>query len=172
MKTTAQTAVEYLLITSFLLVITGIIFAYSLFIYSDSVAQSTANSAVASIVNAVDQVYALGQGSTLFFEVDVPQNINNVQLIRLPPNCVTLNNCTKTALVLKLQTSGGVADIVKSAKGEFKFVIYGPYTDNNENDATLLALKRQGHYFLKAYWDPIQPAITVCLHEPDGTCQS
>lgn len=173
MNSRGQSAVEYLIITSFLLVITGIIFAYSLFIYTDSVSSSTANNAVNSIVNTVDQVYALGPGSTLFVEINIPQNISNLELKNLPEPCIPpptsllpgQTRCIKTAMILKLSTSGGVSDVAKSAKGLFEFS--GP---------TETALKKQGHYFVKVSWDSSlnssQNIITVCLHDGDGTCQT
>lgn len=183
MNSKGQSAVEYLIITSFLLVITGIIFAYSLFIYTDSVSSSTANNAVNSIVNTVDQVYALGPGSSLFVNVDIPQNISDLQLLQLPegeagcympsdnpaPNQVA---CQKTALIFKLSTSAGISDIAKSAKGLFEF-----FGDTQGNPGkTSLALKRQGRYSLKVSWDSFggtqQTVINVCLHNEDGTCQS
>ncbi|MBU0636073.1 pilus assembly protein, partial [Candidatus Micrarchaeota archaeon] len=129
MNQKGQTAVEYLITTSFLLLITGIIFAYGLFIYTDSVASSTARTAVSSIVNTINQVYALGPGTALFISVDIPQNIGDIKIE---------STSSHSALVFQLQTSGGLSDISETAKTTFEFS--GP----TEND-----LKQEGRYPLK-----------------------
>ncbi len=76
----AQTAVEYLLLTSFLLIASGLIFAYTTTNYQESANIGLAKGAVSGIVNVADQTYALGEGSVLFFEVESPPNMTEVRM--------------------------------------------------------------------------------------------
>lgn len=153
MNQNGQTSVEYLITTSFLLVITGIIFAYGLFIYTDTVANSTANSAVSGIINAVNQVYALGPGSVLFITVDTPRNVHRV----FTENSETTN---RTALVFELQGTGGLTQISETSQTRFDFY---------NSDWTLGQIQKEGRYPLKVFW--ITSTIQVCLTDQTGNCQ-
>ncbi|MDO8625151.1 MAG: hypothetical protein Q7R47_03640, partial [Candidatus Diapherotrites archaeon] len=72
--------IEYLLVTSFLLVASGLIFAYATNNYQQSASTGLARGAVTSIVNAAEQTYALGDGSVIFIEVEIPSNITDVKM--------------------------------------------------------------------------------------------
>lgn len=134
MNVRGQTAVEYLITTSFLLVITGIIFAYALFIYTDSTASSTGRSAVSTIVNAVDQTYALGPNNIIYTETEIPPNVFDVFSQTNADNNVT-------AFVIRLKTSAGISDVAKSARTLFVL-----------DAAAQGALKVQGRYRVKVSW--------------------
>jgi hypothetical protein len=75
---------EYLLLTSFLLVASGLIFAYANSSYSQALNLGLAKSAVGGIVNAADQTYALGRGSVMFLEIDTP---DATQSLRVDNTC-------------------------------------------------------------------------------------
>lgn len=150
-----QSAVEYLVTTSFLLIITGIIFAYALFIYTDSTSTSTAKSAVITIVNTVDQVQALGPENVLYTEVEIPANVYDASFFDNPDKNVTV-------FVLRIQTSAGLSDVARNAKGIF-------WVD----DTTLCMLKRQGRYKVRVAWlGGDEPYRTkVCVDNGLGDCQ-
>lgn len=156
MKPKGQTAVEYLVTTSFLLIITGIIFAYALFIYTDSTVTSTARSAVSTIVNTIDQVRALGPENVLYTEAEIPPNVFSVSYQDNPDSNVT-------QLILKLQTAGGLSDIVKTAKGTFTL-----------DAVAQCMLAKQGRYKIKVYSVGCQApmCVSVCVDNGSGSCQT
>jgi|GEM_PF-6163536 len=75
-----QSSVEYLMITTFLLLVVSIIFAYATSNYQQASDTSLAKSALSRIVNIADQTYALGEGSQLFIEVEIPPNLTEVRV--------------------------------------------------------------------------------------------
>ncbi len=153
MEKKGQTAVEYLVTTSFLLVVTGIIFAYALFIYTDSTVTSTAKSAVSSIVNTVDQAQALGPENVLYTEVEIPANVYDATYFTNPDQNVTV-------FVLRLQTSAGLSDVARNAKGIFLV-----------DDAALCMLKHQGRYKVRVAWLG-GDRTKVCVDDGYGNCQT
>lgn len=146
-----QASLEYLLTTSFLLMVTGIIFSYALFVYGDTVSNSTANTAVQTIINTVDQVYALGPETVLFVDVDLPNNIQQA---------LTQDAPQQTALVLKLQSSAGLADVIGYSKTHFSMT-----------PLTTQALQREGRYRLKVFWNNGTQNVLVCTVDDTGGCQ-
>jgi len=76
----AQTAIEYLLLTSFLLVATGLIFAYASTNYQDATNSSMAQQELSTIVNAAEQTYALGEGSVLFVDIETPSSVKAIRV--------------------------------------------------------------------------------------------
>jgi hypothetical protein len=145
--------VEYLITTSFLLLVTGIIFAYALFIYTDSTDRSTANSAVSTIVNTIDQVLALGPENVLYTEVEIPKNVDSILTEDSSINSVT-------AFVIKLQTSSGITEISRTAKGLFTV-----------DDTAKCMLQKQGRYTVRVAWLPPN-GPKVCVDNGSGTCQT
>jgi len=74
----AQIAIEYLILTSFLLLASGLIFAYAQSSYTQNSQVGLTKGAVSTIVNAADQTYALGEGSVLFVEIESPPKMLEV----------------------------------------------------------------------------------------------
>jgi hypothetical protein len=76
----AQSAVEYLMVTSFLLVATGLIFAYSSTNYQQATNSTMAKNEVTSIVNTVEQAYSLGEGTVLYVDVETPPLVKGISI--------------------------------------------------------------------------------------------
>lgn len=74
----AQIALEYLILTGFILVVVSIIFAFSFISYSQNIRMAKATEAVAKISNAVDDVYTRGPGNSRFVEITLPDGLENV----------------------------------------------------------------------------------------------
>ena len=79
----AQAAVEYLLVTAFVLVVVAIIFAFAFTGYDQSVKISKTNSALATIARAADEVYLLGEGNTRFFDVSFPAGMQKIDVVNM-----------------------------------------------------------------------------------------
>jgi hypothetical protein len=70
-----QVSLEYLTIAIFLLLIIGILFVYSNTLASTTINNNLAYNSTIALANAVDQVYALGPGSKLIVDIELPQSI-------------------------------------------------------------------------------------------------
>ncbi|MCD4666342.1 hypothetical protein K8R47_00865 [archaeon] len=81
MKRKAQLAMEYVMITGFLIfLLLGIIYAYGQFTAQnkDMGTYSKSESVLYEIANAIDQVYLYGEGSKAVIEVNIPRGINSM----------------------------------------------------------------------------------------------
>ena len=76
MSTKGQVSIEYLVITAFLLAIVGIFFGFALFMFNESAAIAKADNSVTKIADNANWVASLGDGSKVFFELEVPENTN------------------------------------------------------------------------------------------------
>lgn len=151
MHSLGQVATEYLITTTFLLVVIVIIFAFSSTFYTETVNTHTASIAVETMATALDQVRALGPNSTLSVEVEIPPGVFDM-------NIQSDTNQTISAVVLRLQSTGGLKPITKSTKGP-------SLTD----PITKCILAKQGRYPLKIFWTSFAPAL--CVDNGNGSCQ-
>lgn len=78
MDAKTQIGVEYLSLTAFLLVATGIIFAVSLSTFYETDSSTKAINAVEELASAANEVSALGQGSVLVVRTDLPADIESM----------------------------------------------------------------------------------------------
>ena len=78
-----QAAVEYLLVTAFVLAVVVIIFAFAFTSYDQSVKISKTNSALATIAKAADEAYLLGEGNTRFFDVSFPAGMQKIDVVNM-----------------------------------------------------------------------------------------
>jgi len=79
----AQAAVEYLIVTAFVLAVVVIIFAFAFTGYDQSVKISKTNSALATMAKAADEIYLLGEGNTRFFDVSFPGGMQKIDIVNM-----------------------------------------------------------------------------------------
>lgn len=70
-----QIATEYLILVIFLLLVTGVIFGFSLSMISDAVAVHKAKDASLKIRSAAENIAGLGEGSRTTISIDLPDRI-------------------------------------------------------------------------------------------------
>ena len=80
MNTHAQIGLEYLVFTSFLLLVAVILFAYSFTTYSTSLQLVQTQGAVDAVASAVDFVYAKGPGNTVVVNVKLPAGLTEFRV--------------------------------------------------------------------------------------------
>ena len=71
----AQVGIEYLFLTGFLLVVIAAAVIYALFVYNGAVANSAMVDSLEEIEQAVNYVHALGPGSSIVVEIDLPTGV-------------------------------------------------------------------------------------------------
>ncbi len=79
-KSRAQVALEYIVVAGIVLVFVGIIFFYSTSTVTNSINDSKAITAVNKIASAINQVYALGPGSRISVDVEMPPDVISYSL--------------------------------------------------------------------------------------------
>jgi len=129
----AQAAVEYLLVTAFVLVVVAIIFAFAFTGYDQSVKISKTSSALATIARAADEVYLLGEGNTRFFDVSFPAGMQKIDVINMcgdgtQPACDMGNeascNCSghggisSSAIRIAVTLAGGETKIIRETRAK------------------------------------------------------
>lgn len=70
-----QVAIEYIMMSAFLLLVVGVLFVYSYSQYDRTMKLDMTQHAVDSMAEAANQAYALGSGSVLFVEMDLPYGV-------------------------------------------------------------------------------------------------
>lgn len=93
----AQVALEYFILTIFILVAVSIIFAFSFLNYDQNAMIVTANETISKLAQAVDIVYARGEGNTKFVEINLPNNLESIEIFHqcayAPPSQGQLSDC-------------------------------------------------------------------------------
>jgi hypothetical protein len=69
-----QVGTEYLILTAFMLTVVTIAFSYAYYTYSLSTTAAQASDALQSVVNGVNEVYALGEGNQLLIDIYLPNS--------------------------------------------------------------------------------------------------
>ena len=101
----AQVSIEYMLIIGFVTIITiPLIIIYHSFIQdsNDEISSTQINQVAKKVVDAAESVYYLGEPSQTTLKVNIPSQI-------------ILANLSNNELVLKIRTTSGSADIVRSS---------------------------------------------------------
>jgi len=83
-----QLAIEYLVITGFLLIVVGVLSGFSLVSFNENTNFVKADSCVTKITNQANWVASLGNGSKVFFEIDVPYGVKSFNLVGKSANLV------------------------------------------------------------------------------------
>ncbi len=80
MATRGQVGFEYLVFTAFLLLVAGILFAYSFISYSTAIQLVQTQAAVDEIAAAVDFVYAKGPGNAIVVDIKLPVGLTELRV--------------------------------------------------------------------------------------------
>ncbi|MBS3057569.1 MAG: hypothetical protein J4415_02975 [Candidatus Diapherotrites archaeon] len=115
MRQKGQEAVEYLAIIIVMLLIVGVIFVYSLDLSQRTVITEQARTAVKTLANSADFVYASGPGSKIYAEIELPANIEEEILgdneigykLRMGDSLTDIYEVTKAQVTGELPTEAG-----------------------------------------------------------------
>ena len=77
----AQVSLEYLILTSFVLVVVIIIFALAMFNYDSNIKTAKAGESLDSLAKTADLVYAKGNGTALFATVNWPDGVQSIGIL-------------------------------------------------------------------------------------------
>ena len=114
MRPKGQAGVEYISITSFLLAAVGIIFVIALATYYDASSTFASKQAVETLVNSADQVAGLGNGSVLFVDVVLPNDVK----------AIVVNPLYKKELVLTVGSTLGDKNFYSDSTAYFQNVSF------------------------------------------------
>ena len=78
----AQIAMEYLVLTAFILVAVAIIFGFTFANYSESIRVAKTTESLSKLANAVDDVYTRGEGNTRFVKVNFPDGMKGISIVQ------------------------------------------------------------------------------------------
>ena len=127
----AQIAMEYLIITIFLLAIITITFAYSFINYNQNIMITQANNAIDSLINKADYVYSLGPENSQFTWITLPIGTQSVSITHicttagqlLPgQDCPVGDPIKFSAINLTISLLGGPATISWPSKSPLEIV--------------------------------------------------
>lgn len=91
----AQIAVEYLMLTGFIMVAVAIIFTFAFLNYGQNIRIAKASEAMAKIENAVNDVYARGQGNNSFIQLSLPEGMTDLRVMH---KCIEESSSTQGSL--------------------------------------------------------------------------
>lgn len=77
----AQIAMEYLILTGFILVAVALIFSFSFINYNQNIRVAKTGEALAKLANAVDDVYTRGEGNTRFVKITWPDGMKKISIV-------------------------------------------------------------------------------------------
>jgi len=171
-KKRAQIAMEYLLLTAFILVAVAIIFAFSFLNYGQNIRVAKANEAMAKMANAVDDVYTRGERNNRFVNISFPDGMTDLSVLH---KCIeestsiqgTLNDCEQgcsasgydcvqfSAISMTVQLIGGESVILRETRAKILADPNGdiPNTDMSDMDSSGIFNKYAGSgYSVKVSW--------------------
>jgi len=96
-KQKAQSSMEYLMITAFMLVIIVIIFTLSLITTDQNIKTRQKSDSLERLVQTADLVYAMGKGNVLFAEVNWPNGVTGIETSQICKTSAELPGCPATA---------------------------------------------------------------------------
>ncbi len=149
----AQIAIEYLILTAFILIAVAIIFSFSYVNYSQSIRASKTGDALSNLSNAVNDVYTRGEGNTRFVEILWPDGMKGISIIH---KCVegrevnqgTLSQCSSPDSDSYNFVEFGVIALEIQLSGEDTIIMEGTMA---KIDETLEGMTEIGPSGLNAY---------------------
>lgn len=78
----AQIAMEYLVLTAFIMVAVAIIFSFSFINYSQNIGVAKTTEVLSKLANAVDEVYTRGEGNTRFVTLSFPDGMKGISIVQ------------------------------------------------------------------------------------------
>jgi len=129
MKKRGQIAMEYLLLTAFILISVGAIFAFSFVNYNQNIRVTRANEALAKMSTTADELYIRGGGNTRFINISLPEGLTEMKVLHKcvgeSPNQGTMTECGGTydhvkfsTISMKVELIGGESTIIKETKAK------------------------------------------------------
>ena len=100
-----QISTEYLVIMAFLLIVIGILFAYSLLILNETTKLSMASDAAATLAKTADQVSALGPGTKIHVNANFPTGIAEASI-------------SGKLITIKVNVVGGITEVWEYSKAD------------------------------------------------------
>jgi len=77
----AQIAMEYLILTGFILIAVALIFGFSFINYNQNIRIAKTNEALSKLSNAVDDIYTRGEGNTRFVKITWPDGMRGISIV-------------------------------------------------------------------------------------------
>ena len=128
-----QIAMEYFILTVFILVAVSIVFAFSFINYDQSMRIASANEALAKLANTIDLIYVRGEGNAGFTTLTLPNGMDGIEIMHKcrypPPAQGTLSECKNetggeadygdlefSAIKMGIQLIGGTSSMIKETK--------------------------------------------------------
>ncbi|MEK6957976.1 MAG: hypothetical protein AABW99_03290 [archaeon] len=112
-KRNAQVSVEYVVLTAFLLLVTGIFFGFALFFFNENSATAHAQDAVITFVNEADRAASYGDGSKVFFTVYVPFDVQSL-------------SAGRKTISMVISNAGGSMDVIGYTKANITPAAFNP----------------------------------------------
>lgn len=75
-----QVSIEYLVLTGFLLIIVGAMIVFSLYSFNESSNLAKADAGITEMITQSNWVASLGDGSKVFFEIEIPEGVQAFQM--------------------------------------------------------------------------------------------
>jgi len=101
----AQIALEYFILTVFILVAVSMIFTFSFLNFDQNSTIVIANETMSKLSKAVNVIYARGEGNTTFVNISLPNGLESIEILHKckypPPGQGSLSECK--------DSSGGAA---------------------------------------------------------------
>lgn len=129
----AQVAMEYLILTAFILVAVGILFSFSFLNYNQNIQVVKANETVSKMANAVNDIYTKGEGNTRFVNLSLPEGMQKIEIIHkcvsAEPNQGSVSECSGevpgsyndiefSAISMEINLLGGPSTIIRETKAK------------------------------------------------------
>ena len=124
----AQIAMEYLILTGFILVAVALIFTFSFVNYNQNIRAAKTGEAISKLANAVDDVYTRGEGNTRFVKITWPDGMRDIRIVHKFNNgCQgTLVECEETnydnvdfsAIALEMQLLGQDTNVMEGTRAK------------------------------------------------------
>ena len=77
----AQIAVEYLILTGFILITVALVFSFTFVNYNQNIRAAKTSEAISKLANAVDDVYTRGEGNTRFVKITWPDGLKDLRIV-------------------------------------------------------------------------------------------
>ncbi len=169
----AQVAVEYMILTGFILVIVTITFgaSYVSFDLNTKIAQT--NKFVDSLVNSIDGIYVLGPGNIALVNTTIPMGTESISaeyvctdsISQTIAGCGGPSDVNFTEISLDISLVTGTTSIKSVARAPMEFLDDAegksfPCTTNSEFCS--------GVYNLFICWEPAEAGVQACTGCTDG----
>jgi len=125
-----QVATEYLMLVGICLLIIAGVSGYAFTQYQDTISSSQTKEAILGIKEAVNNVYALGNGNALIIKISIP---NNISSFTASENALRITTSTFGSLVESTEVvDTNVSGVLPTLAGQYDILV------SNNNGAVIL----------------------------------